>query len=203
LNRRVREVVGTTIDDPEICVAEATKLTNYAFLKHNKYSGENAGIPGRFDIIVDNNPTSPCCCMRHLATLFDFYVDKLRPNGMVVTDREGLEWIPVGAPGCWSFDFEDLATASAVAGLHTFRVTRNVYVLTFTTPPRPTAPSLLRHVGRRARSLPMQVLSNSPRAFVRISRRVARAVLLATVPWALPRRFQAQPRTDDRTETAP
>jgi len=190
LGRRVGELVGTTIDDPEIRVAQMAGLTNYTFFKHNKYSGDNGVVSGRFDIIIDNNPTSPCCCVRHLGTLFDFYTEKLAPDGMIVTDREGLEWIPDDAPAGWSFDFEDLERVAAAAGLHAFRVTRTVYVMTRVAPLRTALPSLLRHFGRRARSLPGRIASNGPREAARISRKIARTVLVATVPWALPQRFR-------------
>src|SRR3954466_6599598 len=72
-HRRVKEIVGTTIDEPEIRVAQALELPNYIAILHNKYSGRNEGVRGRFAIIVDNNPTSPCCCIRHLAVLFEFF----------------------------------------------------------------------------------------------------------------------------------
>lgn len=186
LRNRAREIVGTTIDDPEIRVAEATGLANYAFVKHNKYSGDNGIVPGRFDVIIDNNPTSPCCCMRHLATLFEFYVAKLAPDGMIVTDREGLEWIPEGAPEGWSFDFEDLSAVAAAARLRTFRVTRTVYLMTFTAPLTPTMPSLLRHAARLARELPGKLARRGPREAARI----ARGVAIATVPWILATRFR-------------
>lgn len=179
LGRRVRELVGTTIDDPEIRSARTTRLTNYTFFKHNKYSGDNGVVQGRFDIIIDNNPTSPCCCMRHLATLFGFYTEKLAPDGMIVTDREGLEWIPDDAPSGWSFDFAGLERVAATAGLRTFRATRTVYVMTRAAPLTATLPSLLRHFGRSARRLPGRIVRNGPREAVRISRRAVRTVLLA------------------------
>ena len=142
--------------------------------------------PGRFDVIIDNNPTSPCCCMRHLAALFDFYVEKLAPGGFIVTDREGLEWIPDGAPESWSFDFQHLRAVAAAEGLRTFRVTRTVYLMTFTAPPKPTVRSLLRHVGRRARALPGKVARRGPGKAARI----VRSVLMLTLPWVVPTRFR-------------
>ena len=56
---RVAEIVGTTIDEPEIKVAEALGLPNYRFVLHNKFSGDNQALAGSFDFILDNNPTSP------------------------------------------------------------------------------------------------------------------------------------------------
>lgn len=189
-SRRVGEIVGTTIDDPEIRVATTTGLGNYAFVKHNKYSGDNDVVPGRFDVIIDNNPTSPCCCMRHLEALFAFYVEKLAPNGIIVTDREGLEWIPDESPMGWSFDFEDLSAVAEAEGLRAFRVTRTVYLMTFTKPPEPTLPSLLKHAVRRARAFPAKLARRGPQEAARI----ALAVLKAAMPWAVPRRFRRDGR---------
>jgi len=60
--RRVKEIVGTTIDEPEMAVARSLAIPNYRFVLHNKYSGDDAAVEGTFDFILDNNPTSPCCC---------------------------------------------------------------------------------------------------------------------------------------------
>ena len=102
--KRVRAITGTTIDEPEIRVARALNLPNYDAVMHNKYSGRDDAVAGAFDFILDNNPTSPCCCVRHLSNLFDFYVEKLAADGQIVTDRIGLRWVPEGSPRRWSFD---------------------------------------------------------------------------------------------------
>lgn len=152
-HRRVQEIVGTTIDGPEIKVAQSLGLPNYRFVLHNKYSGENDAIEGQFDLILDNNPTSPCCCIRHLAALFEFYAEKLGPNGQIVTDRQGLEWVPEDSNPRWGFSFDDLAAAAAVAGFSAFRVNRNVYVVSRSAPPSPTLRSLARHALHRLEAL--------------------------------------------------
>jgi hypothetical protein len=155
---RTKEIVGTTIDKPEMKVARSVALPNYRFVMHNKFSGENEGIEGPFDFILDNNPTSPCCCIRHLATLFDFYSDKLSADGQVVTDRQGLEWFPEDSNPRWSFSFDDLASAAEVAGFNTYRGNSSVCVLTRDgPPPRPRLAALLRHYVRRGVSLSQKV----------------------------------------------
>lgn len=176
-HRRVGQIVGTTIDQPEIDVAQSLALPNYAFVLHNKYSARNGDVPGTFDFIVDNNPTSPCCCIRHLADLFEFYAEKLGENGQIVTDREGLGWVPDDSSPRWSFDFDDIAAVAATAGLCAFRVNRNVYVLSRSAPPLPDWPSLSRHWWRRIRSLPGRAARNGPRGLVRIARRTVRRAL--------------------------
>ena len=92
-HRRVKEIVGTTIDEPEIKVAQTLGYPNYSVVLHNKYSGGGDRIAGKFDFILDNNLTSPCCCVRHLAALFTFFGERLSDGGHIVTDREGLAWI--------------------------------------------------------------------------------------------------------------
>ena len=44
-HRRVGQIVGTTIDQPEIDVAQSLALPNYAFVLHNKYSGRHGDVP--------------------------------------------------------------------------------------------------------------------------------------------------------------
>jgi len=169
----VKEIVGTTIDEPDIKVAKTLGLPNYSVVLHNKYSGESDSITGKFDVIVDNNLTSPCCCVRHLAALFGLFEDQLANGGCIVTDREGLAWIPPDQSNPrWSFDFEDLAAVASTARLAAFRVNRNVYVLARSAPPVPTVGSLSRHMGRRAAMMPGKILRNGPNKLARISRRV-------------------------------
>lgn len=171
-HRRTCEIVGTTIDEPEIEVARSLRLPNYRFIMHNKYSGKNDAVTGSFDFIVDNNPTSPCCCIRHLSTLFDFYVEKLGPSGLVVTDRAGLEWVPKGANPRWSFCFDDLEAASAVVGLSAYRANETVIVLSRSPPMRPGRAAMFRHRLRRARSLPARIRKTPARAYWRMLRKL-------------------------------
>lgn len=168
---RVKEIFGTTIDEPEIAVAAALALPNYRCLLHNKFSGENGAVDGSFDFILDNNPTSPCCCMRHLAELFEFYAAKLTPAGQIVTDRLGLGWVPAESNPRWSFDFDDLAAAAAAAGFSAFRMNRHVYVVSRSAPAAPGPLALCRHLLRRARMLPGQIARNGPQRLARIVRR--------------------------------
>jgi hypothetical protein len=189
-HRRVAQIVGTTIDEPEIKVARARAISNYDFVIHNKFLGQNAAVTGKFDFILDNNPTSPCCCIRHLAVMFDFYCEKLTAGGQIVTDRQGLEWVPNGHNRRWSFSFDDLSAVAATAGLSAYRTNRTVYVLSRSPPPRPDRLALSRHIARRARMLPGQIARRAPGEIARISRRAVKRLLLATVPWALPARYR-------------
>jgi hypothetical protein len=169
---RVQEIVGTTIDEPEIAVAQSLDLPNYHYVIHNKYSGQDEAVEGTFDFILDNNPTSPCCCARHLGELFAFYAAKLAPGGQVVTDRIGLRWVPDDANRRWSFNFEDLAAAAEIVGLTATRANKNVYVLSHGTISAPGIRSRSRHWARRLVLLPGQIARNGPRLLNRAIRRV-------------------------------
>jgi len=155
---RVRDIVGTTIDEPEIRVARALALPNYDVVMHNKYSGQDEAIEGTFDFILDNNPTSPCCCVRHLSDMVELYAARLAPNGQIVTDRLGLGWIPETSSRRWSFDFDDLAAVAAAAGLKAFRGTGSVYVLSRSAPLQPGLLSRFRHIVRRMAALPGRII---------------------------------------------
>jgi hypothetical protein len=170
-HRRVKEIVGTTIDHPEMEVASRLRLPNYRFFLHNKFSGKNDTVPGKFDFILDNNPTSPCCCVRHLVALFDFYLAKLATEGQVVTDLQGLEWVPDGSDPRWGFDFEDLAAVASAAGLSAFKANRKVFVLSRVVPSSPGPAGVLRHFLRRAANFPGKVLRNGPGAIRRMCRK--------------------------------
>ena len=180
-HRRVKAIVGTTIDQPEIDVASTLGHPNYSAVVHNKYSGDDGAVPGRFDVIVDNNLTSPCCCVRHLAQLFQFFGDHLEKGGMVVTDRVGLGWIPPESNPRWRFDFADLAAVSEMVGLTAFRATNSVYVLSRSELPVASFGSLSRHAGRRARAFPLKVVRNGPRKLVQAFRKGLKQLLSSTV----------------------
>jgi hypothetical protein len=190
LHGRVKEIVGTTIDEPELKVARSLAFPNYTFVLHNKFSGRNEALNGQFDFILDNNPTSPCCCIRHLSALFDLYSAKLKQDGQVVTDAQGLKWVPDDHNPRWSFDFDDLAAVAAAAGFSAFRANSKVYVLSRTRPACPGSLPVLRHLLRRARMLPGQVARSGPRKVERIARKSMKWVLLSTVPWMVPKRYR-------------
>ncbi len=164
---RVKEIVGTTIDEPELEVARALSLPNYSFVTHNKYSGQSGAVNGTFNFILDNNPTSPCCCVRHLSDMLDLYAKKLAPGGQFVTDQLGLGWVPDDTNPHWSFDFDDLAAAGAAAGLSAFRMNRSVYVLSRSPPPAPGVRPRAADLLRRAAMLPGQIVRNGPRGLAR------------------------------------
>jgi hypothetical protein len=185
---RVKAIVGTTIDEPEREVARSLALPNYTFVLHNKFAGKDDAVEGTFDFIFDNNPTSPCCCLRHLSDMLEFYLKKLASNGQIVTDRLGLGWVPDDTNPRWSFDFDDLAAVGAAAGLSAFRMNRSVYVLARSAPAAPDVRSLSINLLRRTGMLPAQIARNGPRMLERHARKWIKWALASTIPWALPTR---------------
>jgi len=180
-HRRVKDIVGTTIDESEMRVASSLGLPNYRFLKHNKYSGQDAAIEGTFDFILDNNPTSPCCCISHLSDMLEFYAAKLAPDGQIVTDRLGLGWVPEETNPRWRFDFDDLAAVGAAAGLAAFRMNSNTYVLSRSAARIPGLRSRWLNLVRRISLLPGRIVRGGPGGLARSGRKAIKRVLAGKI----------------------
>jgi len=152
LHRDVAEIVGTTVVPAECRHGESLDLPNYRVLLHNKYLA--AGAPaGPFDFIVDNNPTTFGCCLKHLRAMLESYAAALAPGGRMVTDRQGLGWVSAG-PGQnprWAFDFDDLAAVAPLAGLGAWRHDETIFLLAKRPPAAPGALSGLVRLGHRIR----------------------------------------------------
>lgn len=154
--RQASRVVGTTIEPREAEKAASLRLPHYQAVIHNKHSGPSDSVSGRFDVIVDNNPTCFACCIKHFGAMLDFYRATLADGGFVITDRSDLAWHN-DAPGShprWSFDFDDLQAAASLIGLKAFRANEDIYLLARERPPAPTFASQARfHARRIARKL--------------------------------------------------
>lgn len=148
---RAAEIVGTTVVPAEAELGNRLALGRYRVLLHNKYAGAQ-GLTGPFDFIVDNNPTTFCCCLTHLLAMLELYARILTPGGQVVTDRVGLGWsIDVtGSSKRWGFEPEDLSAAAALAGLALFKVGGQTLVLARSTPAVPSRASYLIQLLRKA-----------------------------------------------------
>lgn len=155
--RRASRIVGTTVVEGEArCgeeLAAKAKLRNYRVLMHNKYAGAGVLAGERFDFIVDNNPSTFCCCLTHFARMIEFYAGALSSNGQIVTDRVGLGWTSDNVNPRWRFTAQDLAAVAQLAGLTLYPTGDLTLVLSAGPPRRPTLASLLsrqlRRIGRR------------------------------------------------------
>lgn len=125
-------IVGTTISMSEKQHGDQLLLKNYDIYVHNKYAIEplDSSIQ-RFDIIIDNNPSSYCCCWRHFAIMMLHYKAMLARAGMVLTEKRGLGWV-VSAPGAasrWKFTYDDWEAIGSVLELWATRINDSVYAL--------------------------------------------------------------------------
>lgn len=148
---RAMDIVGTSVVQSEVEQAAALAIPNYRAVVHNKHMGADTAIGGRFDFIVDNNPTTFCCCLTHLEAMLEFYASSLAPGGQIVTDRVGLGWT-TGAPGSnsrWGFTFDDLAAVAQLAGLAAYRVSDFIYVVSREPPASPPLAGKLRSLATR------------------------------------------------------
>lgn len=147
--RRAKEIVGTTNEPKEARETQVRGIPNYTIVLQNKYSAELERTPGQFDFIIDNNPLSYCCCMAHLIALFDVYQAKLAPGGQIITDRQGLSWVPPAGHPLFRIDFEDLNRIASAAGFSASKVNRNIYVLAENEPKvrRGRARAILNRIG--------------------------------------------------------
>jgi hypothetical protein len=161
---RCKEIVGVSVDAAEIDVARSLSLANYVAIQNNKYVLSADAVDRRFDFIVDNNPTSTCCCIFHLANFFTFISANLADDGQLVTDSEGLAWVPDQANRGWSADFGALSAIATLAGLSSYRIDRHIYVLARGTPAKPRLVHRLEAHVRRMQRLPEKMRSAVRRA---------------------------------------
>ena len=94
----VSRILGTTIHDEERIFAEKLGLENYIVVTANKFSDDMDNIDGHFDFIVDNNPSTFCCCLFHFSRMMVSYLGLLRRDGgLLLTDQSGLSWVCTGS----------------------------------------------------------------------------------------------------------
>lgn len=134
---RAAEIVGLTVNAEEVELAERLALPNYTVHLRNKYLADSTGLGGPFDFIVDNNPTTFACCLRHFGAMMRFYSTSLAPGGQLLTERLGLAWVSdrTAEEPRWGFDFADMAAAGAPLGLEAYRE-GTVYILSASRVPR-------------------------------------------------------------------
>jgi hypothetical protein len=114
----VGTIVGITIQRGELEHALQCDLPNYFPFLLNKFSMEFfAAFPGRFDFIVDNNPTSFCCCFLHFSRMMSAYRSLLSDQGRIITDRVGLAWVLPNISPRWSCDFADWSKIAEALGM--------------------------------------------------------------------------------------
>jgi hypothetical protein len=123
----VRLIHGITISSQERARAGSLLLSNYEVLVCNKY--QYVRWPEAFDVIVDNNPVSYACCLRHVVEMLTSYADALSPRGALFTDIAGLSWVVTGADPRWKLDLPTLRALASAVGLTVVDVDGSVFAL--------------------------------------------------------------------------
>lgn len=93
---RVARIDGITIMPDERDVAEALGLPNYRVFTMDKHARAFAALPGPYDLLIDNNPGSFACCVKHFDYTMRRYRDLLAPGGRVLTEARGAAWRQAG-----------------------------------------------------------------------------------------------------------
>lgn len=121
------KITGITIQQGEVRHARELELPGYEVVLANKYSPVLLRvIHGPFDVIVDNNPTSFCCCRRHLLAMMQNYVSLLAPGGVVLTDRKGLRWTTQPNDPAWGVSLAEWTKIGAIFSLVPVTYTESV-----------------------------------------------------------------------------
>ena len=110
-------IAGITITLAEHDLAMSLNLPRYQPLVMNKYSSAFAQMPGEFDLIIDNNPSTFGCCRTHFFRMMLAYKRLLAPGGILVSDRAGLGHVSnlSNSHERWGFSGEDwMAVADAL-----------------------------------------------------------------------------------------
>ena len=122
---RLAGIVGITVLQDEIDHARSLAIRNYSTSLMNKYSSDVATLPGPFNVIVDNNPSSFACCRHHTLALFEQYVDLLGADGVIVTDQQGLAYRRL--PSSFGMSYDDLVELQRVLPVRVFKYDDDVY----------------------------------------------------------------------------
>jgi hypothetical protein len=103
----VKWIDGITLGEKEVFMSG--DLPNYVVYRMNKYDPIFAETLRQYDFIVDNAFGCYACCVRHFHGLMETYARILKPGGMILTDRAGLNHAP-GDPN-WNLtnDIQEIA----------------------------------------------------------------------------------------------
>jgi glycosyltransferase involved in cell wall biosynthesis len=127
--RRILAIDGITVAAEEKYLADSLNYQNYHVQVVNKYSREFASRNDRYDVIVDNNPSSFACCRFHFCRMMVNYVKMLRDGGAIFTAQAGLNWVTPGGDPAWSLRWEDWVFLGKVLAMPVRQLSPTVYCL--------------------------------------------------------------------------
>lgn len=123
----LKVIDGITVQPNEVAVANRLGLPNYRVLLVSKYSDGVVDLLRRqYDFIVDNNPTTFCCCRRHLATMLANYAASLKTAGLLVSDSVGLGWTSQRNDRRWGLTTSEWIEIASTYGLAGSQLTDSV-----------------------------------------------------------------------------
>lgn len=117
---------GLTIDHPAKDYADSLGDDNYTVHLRSKYDPcllSDFDSADSYTLIVDNNPTTFCCCHTHLAAMMANYYTLLATDGLILTDRYGLGWHSSPNDSRWGFSKEEWSLLGSALGLTTVNLT--------------------------------------------------------------------------------
>jgi hypothetical protein len=125
---RVNVIDGLTISLAEKAHADGLQIDKYTVYLLNKYSREFiVTIKNKYHLIIDNNLASFACCKFHFYLMLDNYVWALQPDGSILTDQRGMDWV-VEEPR-WKLSYMDLVALEKKFPLKASCITDTVYAL--------------------------------------------------------------------------
>jgi hypothetical protein len=125
---KVDAIDGLTISMAEKAHADALQIDKYKVYLLNKYSREFVvTIKNKYHVIIDNNLGSFACCKFHFYLMLDNYVWALQPDGSILTDQRGMDW--VFEDQRWKLSYMDLVALEKKFPLKASYITDTVYAL--------------------------------------------------------------------------
>jgi hypothetical protein len=123
-HRHARVIDGITIQERELKKAIGLGIPNYRPLLLNKYhQALSYTLNQTYDYIVDNNPTTFCCCRVHLASMLANYSALLKLHGVILSDTVGLDWASDPNDPRWRVTWEEWQKLGRIYGLEGVRYT--------------------------------------------------------------------------------
>jgi cyclopropane fatty-acyl-phospholipid synthase-like methyltransferase len=124
---RCGRIVGLALSSAEQRHGDSLAIAGYSIRMLNKYSADLDALDGAFDFIVDNNLSSFGCCIRHFELMLASYARLLRPGGLILTDRVGMQWTYRNGP--MQLRFEDLEAIARSFPFTAQRISGDVFAL--------------------------------------------------------------------------
>ncbi len=132
---KCRTVDGITLGANELALAQSLGIANYRCRLLNKYDPRLARKLGtRYDLVIDNNPTTYCCCRWHATAMMTNYSRLLKPGGTIFTDERGLGWFSEPNDPRWGLTPDEWWVLGQHFGLGSVKFTDHVIGLVMPLP---------------------------------------------------------------------